>query len=181
MDLLLILDLSGSDEDYYNILVQLTQQIVFGVPVDHANARVAIITYSDLAAVKFYLNKYTTRDQVINALSSIGLPGGTTNTQAALSLAYNDVFTTANGDRSSVNNIAVVLTDGGSNVFPQNTSTEAAKTRVAGIELYAVSVGSSPNMGEIYSIASSLQHVFTAATIDDVGDTVYSILNRLCQ
>ncbi len=41
-------------------------------------------------------------------------------------LLYTDVFTSKNGDRAKIPNIAVLITDGGSNIF-EDTVEEAKK------------------------------------------------------
>ena len=48
---------------------------------------------------------------ILNSLSMDYL-GGTTNTAAALATMRNNMFTSGNGDRNNVHNIAVVITDG---------------------------------------------------------------------
>ena len=60
------------------------------------------------------------------------LPSGRTNTQEAIRLAYQNVFTSSGGDRSGVPNIMVVVTDGGSNVNEFQTSIEAQNARNQG-------------------------------------------------
>ena len=54
--------------------------------------RASLITYSDDASVQFYLDTYTDQRDVLNALSFLQV-GGRTNTQEALRLADDDVFT----------------------------------------------------------------------------------------
>ena len=57
--------------------------------------------------------------------------GGRTNTQAALQMLYDNVFRSDRGDRNGVDNIAIVMTDGGSNINRANTVRRAqdAKNR----------------------------------------------------
>ena len=76
--------------------------------------RVGIVTYSDRAKVMFRLGKYKTMQELMNGLS-FSRSGGRTNTQEALRYMYQDVFSRS-GDRRGVDNIAIVVSDGGSNV-----------------------------------------------------------------
>jgi len=121
---------------------------------------------------------------MLNALSTSfsAVRGGTTNTQAALSLTYSTVFTTALGDRPTFPNIAVLMTDGQSMVSPQNTLPEAANARQRGIELYVVAVGTDLNLAEIYGIASNatINHVIPLPGQSDIATASSSLLNRLC-
>jgi len=69
LDLVFVLDLSGSVEEAYGMVLELARQTVSGLNVDRASGtRVAVITFSDEAAVKFYLNEYSSTADVLNAL-----------------------------------------------------------------------------------------------------------------
>ena len=54
--------------------------------------RASLITFADEAQVEFHLDAYTDKRDVLNALSFMQR-GGRTNTQAALAMANNEVFT----------------------------------------------------------------------------------------
>ncbi len=54
---------------------------------------------------------------------------GKTNTQAALSAMRRDLFSTARGDRAGVDNFAVLVTDGYSNINRFNTVPEAQRAK----------------------------------------------------
>ena len=63
--------------------------------------------------------------------------GGRTNTQAAIQTLYNGVFRSDRGDRNGVENIAIIVTDGGSNVQRQETVRRAQEAKNRGMhELY---------------------------------------------
>ena len=81
------------------------------------------------------------------------LAAGTTNTQSALRLSYQSVFVSSRGDRAAVANIAVVVTDGQSNVQADRTLVEAQAARQRGIRLVAVAVGDQVGQREIDGIA----------------------------
>lgn len=64
-----VLDLSGSVEEAYGLVLELARLTISGLNVDRASgSRVAIITYSDQATVKFYLDEYSSTADVLNAL-----------------------------------------------------------------------------------------------------------------
>lgn len=52
---------------------------------------------------------------------AFGLMEGRTNTSGGVNTATTGMFTAANGDRSNVRNLLVVITDGNSNVNAQDT------------------------------------------------------------
>ena len=54
---------------------------------------------------------------------------GFTDTASALGVVDNTMLSSATGDRSGVDNFVALLTDGNSNVFPQNTPPAAQRLR----------------------------------------------------
>ena len=63
--------------------------------------------------------------------------GGTTNTADGLLYAYQQQFTSNNGDRQNVQNIIIIITDGRSNVNPERTIPNAQAAKDRGITIYA--------------------------------------------
>ena len=121
--------------------------------------------------------------QILNALSlPFSQRGGETNTQAALELLYISVFTAAHGDRQSVPNISVVITDGRSNVLQDRTLSEAETARQQGIEMFVVGVGDDVHLAELNGIASTpaSDHVIMIASTSDSGYAASDLLDKLC-
>ena len=56
------------------------------------------------------LNDYDTRVEAIEAVRKIKYTMGATNTAAAIRLARTTMFTSAMGDRSSAQNLAIIIT-----------------------------------------------------------------------
>jgi hypothetical protein len=122
---------------------------------------VGVITYSDNAQVEFYLDSYSDRRDVLNALSFMQR-GGRTNTQEALRLSNEDIFTASRfvfsfqkrklnemlmnlmvcrGDRTGVDDVAILLTDGGSNISKDRTIPRARDLKNNQVEVFVVAVG----------------------------------------
>ena len=75
---------------------------------------------------------FRAKQEVLNALSFF--PNrGKTNTQAALGVMRRELFTSGRGDRTGVDNIAVLVTDGYSNIDRFNTIPEAERAKDDGI------------------------------------------------
>lgn len=85
-------------------------------------------------------------------------------TGGALEYMRTNMFTTANGDRSGVPNIGVILTDGRSNSYSY-TASEAANARNAGITIFAIGIGSGIPVGELNEMATDpdSDHVFAVS------------------
>lgn len=109
--------------------------------------------------------------------------GGATNTQDALRVVYQSIFTPSSGDRPSARNVAIVVTDGWSDIQPLMTVPMADVVRQHGIELYAVAVGSNPNMTEVSSIANQPveDHVISGlVSLSNVTACANRLLDLLC-
>jgi len=107
---------------------------------------------------------------------------GRTNTQDALRLTYESVFVAHRGDRNGVANVAVVVSDGNSNVASDRTLTEAEAARRRGVEIFAVSVGQESNAAEMAGIASDPdgEHLLSMRSENEVTSTANSLLDLLC-
>jgi collagen type VI alpha len=181
MDVVFILDFSGSMDITYNIVMAFTERVVYGLPFNFGSARVGLIYYMDTSVNAFYLNTYQTQEEVLNALA-FGSTGGRTNTQDALRKASNDQFASRNGDRSGVPNIAVVVTDGGSNLNRNNLAGEARNLRNRGTEVYVAALTDRPDMGEVNEIATDpdANHVVRVRSANDVENASRELLDFLC-
>lgn len=100
---------------------------------------------------------------------------GATDIQEGIALAQGEL---AAGARSGVPRALIVLTDGAHNQ-PGDEVAEAEAARAAGTEIFAIAVGSGPDLGQLGAIASDpdSEHVFS------VGDfeALVTILDPLVQ
>jgi len=179
MDVVFVLDLSGSIEETYNIIIAFSKKAIYGVPVGFGNTRVGVVGFSDQPYVQFDLNTYTTEAQVRNALS-FKQAIGTTNTQAAIQLALSQVFPQANPNAKK---IMVIVTDGNSNVNQANTIPSAQAAQSQNIKVISVGIGSYINQAEIQGMASSpvVSNTFYVPTSNDVDTQANNLLNNICQ
>lgn len=181
MDIGLILDLSGSIDESYEIVIRLAEQIIYGLPIGEDRAQVGLISYRDEAVVNIPLGEYNTKAEVLQALS-FPTYGGETNTQDALKMSYRELFT-GRADRSGVPNIAILITDGKSNVNADKTVREAESVKDDDIELYVMAIGDAPNMVELNEIASDpdSEYVRAVSSPQDVDRAASDLLGRICE
>jgi uncharacterized protein with von Willebrand factor type A (vWA) domain len=182
MDICLVLDLSGSVRTVRDIIIEFAYELARRLPIDSDVARVAAISYSDDAEVSFGLDQFTLKREVLNALS-FSSSVGRTGTKAALSLLTSDVFNQNSGNRNGVPDIAVVISDGWSNINSDLTVDQAAIARGSGVAIHSVIVGSTPNFAEMEAIADvpSSEYTVRVASTADVITGVETLLNRLCK
>ena len=181
MDVAIVLDLSGSIDIVYDLIIRFAEELIYGLPIDQDRANIALVTYMDDATIHFNLNTYDSRRELLIALSFAG-SGGKTNTAAALRLTNREVFTGRDGDRSKVDNKVILITDGRSNVRARNTVEEASNLKDNDSEIYVVAVGDDPDLNEIHNIASDPVSDFVVSVRQsrDVKSAVRDLLNTLC-
>jgi collagen type VI alpha len=182
MDVAIILDLSGSQEDEYQRNIMFARNIVYGLNMEFDRTRVATVAYSTDIVDVFYLNQYQSKEAVINALNYYH-KGGSTNTQEALRVMRQDIFTFNRGDRSGVRNVAILISDGESNVNKFNTVREAEQAKNAGIEIFTVASGENIDLNEMNEVASDpdSEHVYRVRDVNEVDSVSGQLLDRLCQ
>ena len=96
------------------------------------------------------------------------------------------MFTSDNGDRDGVPNLAVMVTDGNSNIQAEMTFLEASKAKLAGVEVYVVWLGTGKRgnaMEEVTGIASrpTDQHIELLSDASNIPQVTDELLNNLCQ
>lgn len=186
LDVVFVLDLSGSITEY-NMIIDFIRQVVYGLDTTNDQVHIGFVTYAtDVNDGGFFLNKYThDREALINAISFNQL-GGTTNTQAALKYVQDSQFTAMNGDRSGINNVVILLSDGYSNELEGSSpaAIAGANLQQSGAVIYTVGFGEAPNMAELNALANSPSpvHSFLLAGTNqvDLTTTADSLLTQLC-
>ena len=178
-DVVFVIDASGSiRQSRFQTVLEYVTTVVEQLEVAQDRTRVGVVVYSDDAEVKFQLNTYPSKQDVLSAIRSQRWIQGRTNTAAALNIMTQTMFTPANGDRYDVPNYAIVVTDGESNVQKEQTLPSAIAARLAGIHLMVVTVSEKPNL-ELKGIASdpddnNLLYVNRFDLLPTITDTLVS-------
>ena len=69
MDVVFVLDFSGSLREIIDVVMAFTREVVQGLPFTQSRVRVGLVSYSDDATLHFQLDEYSTKMEVLNALS----------------------------------------------------------------------------------------------------------------
>ncbi|KAK2180407.1 hypothetical protein NP493_444g02053 [Ridgeia piscesae] len=180
-DVVFLLDFSGSVDKTYDAIVALLRETVYGLPFKFGRTRVGMLTYNDNAKVAFHLNKYSEQRDVLNAIAFYQ-SGGRTNTQEALRVASDVMLTSGNGDRSSVENVVVLVTDGGSNISRDQTSARARALRSKpSTSVYVVAVGDQVDLSEVNDIVGGdTRKVYRMQNANDAPTIASDFLTKLC-
>jgi len=92
------------------------------------------------ATLNFYLTNFTDVRSLTTAIRNIQYLGGNTNTTGGLRLMRTEVFNRANGDRSDVPNVAILITDGIPTRLVAELPGEVAIIKSLGIRIVGVGV-----------------------------------------
>ena len=172
-DIIFVLDASGSiGSSNFQTVRQFVLDFVQGLEIGPNDNQVGVIRFSssNLVDVIFNLNTYSSKNDVLNAVSNIAYTGGSTNTHLALRLLLSQGFTTGGGARlsdGSVLRLAVVVTDGRSTSFTQTMSAaRAVNSFVPSINVYTIGVTNNINRVELDAIASQPDFVFLLSSFN---------------
>lgn len=94
----------------------------------------------------------------------------------------NEVYVDGRGDRPDKPNVAVIITDGHSNVDSHLTGMEALQTRDAGIRIFVIGVGNNQSIPELQSMASlpPYWHISLFEEVEDVNQHIDAIHSKVC-
>ncbi|XP_027889909.1 integrin alpha-2 [Xiphophorus couchianus] len=112
MDIVIVLD--GSNSIYpWQPMTEFLRKLIPSLDIGPQSTQMSVIQYSDGQKVEFKLNRYTDKNQMLNAASKITQMYGTsTNTFAAITFASKEAFSASNGGRPEAAKVMVVVTDG---------------------------------------------------------------------
>ena len=112
-----LIDSSGSIEfnrrGDYQLELNFVRDVIngFGAVGDNG-IRVGLVLFGTKAASRFYLRQSTSKEVVLNAVSSLTYLDAQTNIAEAFKLAREDQFIERNGDRPNAPNVIIIVTDG---------------------------------------------------------------------
>ena len=179
-----VLDSSGSiTELRFGIVKEMVIDIVNELDVAMDKTRIGLIYWSNNAFVSFNMNDYgQVKQDVVEAIRRVPYLGNWTRTEEALGLVYDTAFQPQNGDREGVPNVAMVVSDGHSNVFPELTPVQASVCRMNGIRMIAVGLGEVVNVAELSLIASRPldANLFIYPSFEDLENLTASLVQSTC-
>jgi Mg-chelatase subunit ChlD len=183
MDLAIILDLSGSTAQQYQLATEFADELIMGLDMNQDRVRVAVVTYNETAKIEFYLNEHLSDKFSVQNAMRLPHRGGKTNAQAAFNLVHTQIFTESNGDRNGVKDILVFVSDGYSNIEAEQTVPQAMEAKAKDIEIYSVAIGTQPHFTELNEIASQplSTHIFRLINRAEIMDSVLKLVEALCQ
>ena len=162
-DLTFLVDDSGSirdanvenQPDNWNVTLRFITDFVQGLDIGEERNRIAAVTYSNEAYVQFFLNQYNNKKDILAAINRIPYPGGNTNTTGGLRVVRTEVLRNNRGDRPSVKNIIVLITDGRTTREREFLFDEACRLKGPGALIFGIGVTNQVDVGELRGVVSS--------------------------
>lgn len=114
-DIVFLLDGSDDSQRRFPDVKDFVQRIVTDLNIDANKDRVAVVQYSSTAETNFNLRRYSTKDDVLDAVRGLSHKGGYPhNIGAALQYVRDHVFTSDSGSRllEGVPQILIILSGG---------------------------------------------------------------------
>ena len=181
-----IRDANPKDKSYDNwaLLLDFMVQLVDALNIGSNQVRIGAVKFSTSASSVFHLNRYADKTSLKEAIKQIKYSGGHTNIASGIRIMHDTEFTTENGDRSDVQNIAVVITDGVSTRDESSTIPEAIRARNDSIKIYSVGITNSVDEGEVRQMSSTPQlkdkNYFLAADFRNLERVALAITSDAC-
>lgn len=143
------------------------------------NVRFCTIVYSTKAKIKFQLNQYYSKEEVLAAITALNYPYGDTYTSKALEYSW-EYFDESRGGRGAqgVPQMMFLITDGEA-TDPYQLEAAANELHKRGVHIYGIGVANE-NPNELLKITKDKNKVFHVSKIQDLIDILEDISHELC-
>eukprot|EP00794_Sanderia_malayensis_P005383 gene5383-6056_t len=169
-DIGFIVDSSGTlIKDYYKEK-EFLKNVLVDLKVSPAGFHAGAVVFSDRAILSIKFSDSQSTSSIVKKINDLPLLGSTTRIDRALQVAFNELFTVANGMRAGVPKVLVLLTDGRQTQDPDAISPrDAVKPfHSAGIKVIVIGIGTNINRAELASIVKSKEDLYFAKDLDEL-------------
>ncbi|XP_069052885.1 collagen alpha-3(VI) chain isoform X1 [Lepisosteus oculatus] len=179
-DIVFLLDGSDDSRSGFPAMRDFVRRVVENLDVEESRDRVAVIQYSNDAAANFYLNTYSTKDDVMNTIRGLRQKGGRPlNTGAALRFVRDSVFTPSAGSRrlEGVPQVLILLTGGRS-----RDDVGGSASALKGLGVVPLGIGTrNADTRELQTISYDPNYALTVREFSDLPDIQQQLLSTLTQ
>ncbi|KAL4222984.1 von Willebrand factor type A domain [Mactra antiquata] len=179
IELYLILDSSGSiGRENFELVKTFSQSVVRSLDISTLHTRVGLMTFSRYPMIRIPLDKYKTKQDVVDAIHEIPYVTGITETYAALTLLEQEGFVNA---RSDAPRVAIIITEGTSRHMTE-LSAIANKLQNDGVTMFAIGVGDDVTKRELEAIASyaANSHIFQVNNYQKLPSVLLNLTTLTC-
>ncbi|XP_076731347.1 collagen alpha-3(VI) chain-like [Maylandia zebra] len=180
-DIVFLLDGSDGTRNGFPAMRDFVERVVEKINVGENKDHVSVVQYSREPEVHFYLNTYTTREDVVDSVRGLRHRGGRPlNTGAALQYVRDNVFTNSSGSRrlQGVPQILILLTGGRS--F-DNVDSPGSALKQQGI--YVIGIGTrTSDARELQKISYEPSYALSVSEFTDlpsVQEQLSSVMSKV--
>ena len=156
-----IIDSSGSLKSHYSKEKQFVKKLIGHFQISPSGVHAGLVLFSGKALLKIKFSDYNNTMDFNKAVDALPLMNSVTRIDLALKVAYDQMFKKANGMRSDVPRILILLTDGkqtpGRGVIPLPKA--VAPFHKDGVKVIVIGIGSGVNRPELRKIAKFPKNV----------------------
>ncbi|XP_034142662.1 collagen alpha-3(VI) chain-like [Esox lucius] len=177
-DVVFLLDGSDGTRSGFPAMRDFVQRVVEKLTVEENRDRVSVVQYSREPEANFYLNTYTTKENVVDAVTGLRHKGGRPlNTGAALQYVRDNVFTASSGSRrlDGVPQLLILLSGGRS--F-DNVDTPAAALKELGVRVFGIGTRSSDKR-EMQRISQDPSYALSVSEFTDLPSIQQQLLSSV--
>lgn len=172
--------LDGSNESLQSFpyIKDFVQRIVLDLHIDANKDHVAVVQYSDTAQINFNLTRYTTEDDVLDAVKRLRHKGGYLhNIGAALQYTKDNVFTSESGSRllEGVPQILILLSGGRSR---DDIRTPVRMLKEIGVISSAIGTTDADTI-ELQTISNQPKYAVSITDFEDLPTVKQDVLSLL--
>ena len=139
----------------FPIVLNFTKKFLLPANIESDDVRVGLINFASNVKVEFYLNTFSSKQEMFHAIDNVQMQGSMTNTPGAIRVMNDVMFTKKRGDRPDARNIGIILTDGGASIDVKQLGPESERAKLNGIHLFVIGIGHLINREELKSMASA--------------------------
>ncbi|CAD5215908.1 unnamed protein product [Bursaphelenchus okinawaensis] len=162
LDLLFILDSSGSLRNQFQDEIDVIRRIVKHVTIGESATRVMLVQFSGVQHLEFDFNAFKDRDDLLSALDVLRHVSGITRVGGAFEFALS-VMNPQHGLRdSSVRKVVFLLSDGRTHDFPKDAiAADALRSHIPNVSVWAYGTGEYVAMNELINITKDESKIIT--------------------
>lgn len=135
---------SSSNKKKFRKTLAFIKDYVSDANIDHGDVRVGLIISNQKNYVRFYLNQFSTKHEVLDALEVTSYKQGRSNLAESLKIMRNQVFSERFGDRADAPNFALLLLNNQSHSTNSDViDVEFDLAQKEGIHIFAFDIGES--------------------------------------
>ena len=161
-----VVDVSGSVGEHYSTEKAFVKRMAEKINVSASGSHVSVVLFSNRAQLKIKFSDHKDINGFKSAMGELPYPMGNTRMDLGLDVAFNEMFQTANGMRTTVPKIVVLMTDG-RNSKPLEQLNPAQKFHDAGIKVLVIGIGN-VNKEELQSMVKNDKDLYIAKDFDQL-------------